>query len=35
MKLQRNEFGLTYIQWMKYITKQLLIDKKKLKSLEK
>lgn len=33
MTVQRNEFGLTYKQWVKYIAKQLRADKKKLKAL--
>ena len=35
MAVQRNEFGLTYKQWMKYIAKELKADLKKLKALEK
>jgi hypothetical protein len=35
MEVQKNEFGLTYKQWLNYIAKELRADKKKLKSLEK
>jgi hypothetical protein len=35
MAVQRNEFGLTYNQWVKYIAKQLRADKKKLNGLKK
>ncbi len=35
MAVQRNEFGLTYTQWVKHIAKQLRADKKKLNELNK
>ncbi len=35
MEVQKNEFGLTYKQWVKYIAKQLQSDKKKLNELNK